>query len=388
MTAFSRSRRGLRTAGAVAMGAGLLLGPTGCPDVSIPPIGGSGLRVCSADEVAAFRQASSQDVRDDLWIAFVDVGHGDATWIRTPGQIDVDAFEILVDAGDCRLADGACGIPAGTIPDDGGPDGVGALMDFMAESEWGRGSTIHYFVVTHPDKDHYGGVFQIAENYQVRNYATSGKESQQSTYLAALARLAQEPGVKNLTPVEVTGLEPNRIGREGAAGPQTTQTWGRDLTVTLLSANRQAVDDNDASVILLLEYRNVRILLGADAQTPLDERLVATVGDALQADVLRTGHHGGIGTSTSEFLAKVFPAREIGRKFAIVSAGEREGLPRQEVIDRLEAAVGAGGVYRTDRLDEGKNRRQAPGDDHVIMRVTAEGDLTVCYAYPDTAIPP
>jgi hypothetical protein len=71
-----------------------------------------------------------------------------------------------------------------------------------------------------------------------------------------------------------------------------------------------------------------------------------------------------------------------------VSAGARDGLPRSEVIDRLESVVGAGGVYRTDRLDEGKNRREAPGDDHVLLRVTAEGDLTVCYAYPDTAIVP
>ena len=32
--------------------------------------------------------------------------HGDATWIRTPGIPGVDAQEILVDAGNCRVMDG------------------------------------------------------------------------------------------------------------------------------------------------------------------------------------------------------------------------------------------------------------------------------------------
>ncbi len=45
--------------------------------------------------------------------------------------------------------------------------------------------------------------------------------------------------------------------------------------------------------------------------------------------------------------------------------------------------MGAFGLYRTDRGDDAKDRSQSPGDDHVLMRVTAEGDLTLCYAYPD-----
>lgn len=367
------------------LGAGLcslwaLCLPTGCPDTTIPELDVGGVRVCSVDEMLAFRAASTQTLREDLWIAFVDVGHGDATWIRTPGQLDVDAQEILVDLGDCRAADGDCASPAGQIPDDGGPDGVGALFDFMAESEWPAGNPIHQLVITHPDKDHYGGLFRFLKGYSVQTLLDPGSENTQTTWQHAEALMASTPGLTRLSPVEQTGLEAQVPGR------LSTGSWGRELTVTLLSADARAQHDNDASVILMLTYRGVRILLMGDAEESLDARLVEAHGAQLRADVLRTGHHGGRTTSSEGLLKQVFPKTSAGRRYAIISAGAREGLPHPDTLKRLGAAIGVAGIYRTDRLDEGKKRREAPGDDHVILRVSAQGELTVCYAYPDPQV--
>ena len=118
---------------------GLAAALPGCPDTERPALSPrSATRVCTAEELSEFRLASTADVRHDLWVAFVDVGQGDATWIRTPGTLGVDAKEILIDAGDCQLDKpfpggdgvGECGIRY-TGPSDGQVDGVGALIDFM-----------------------------------------------------------------------------------------------------------------------------------------------------------------------------------------------------------------------------------------------------------------
>lgn len=351
------------------LAAGLvLLGATGCPDTEVPKLGGSrGGTVCATEDLIAFQEASSTEDREDLWIAFVDVGQGDAIWIRTPGAAGFEAKDILVDAGECDIASDDCGV---RVPGANGVDGVGALLDFMRFSGWQAGRTIHYFVATHPDKDHYGGGLKVLETYEVDNFVASGIESDQSTYLRLLQGVADEPGITVLSPVAETGLD------EG--------NWGRDVEVTLLSADKGASDDNGASVLLRLEFRGRRILLMADSEAALDERMVQRWGvDGLEANVLKAGHHGGQGTSTQVLLDAVFPNIEDNDQYAIISAGRRDNLPAAATLERLLAKVGERGLYRTDRGDEGKSTAQAPGDDTILLRVRPNGVMTVCYAFPD-----
>ncbi|MCB9523339.1 MAG: MBL fold metallo-hydrolase [Myxococcales bacterium] len=370
-------RRRLPAGLALACTGALALG--GCPDTTLPPFDGSGrARVCTADELLAFQTAGFVEERDDLWIAFVDVGHGDATWIRTPGIPGVDAQEILVDAGNCRVMDGDCGLPPGTVNDASTPDGVGALIDFMSGSGLPPGQRIDLLVATHPDKDHYGGVWRVLDEYDVAAFLDPGIAAvDQSTYQLALDKVGQEQGVVVLRPAQDAGIDPSRPG-SGAR----RATWGRGLAATLLASDKDARDDNNGSIVLRLDYLGVRILLAADAEAPLDAQLAALGSDA-QAQVLRSGHHGGVDTSTQTLLDAVFPAAVTGLRYAIVSAGERDGLPRDDTLDRLLGAVGAARLYRTDRDDAGKSQVDAPGDDHVLLRVTGEGELTVCYAFPD-----
>ncbi len=355
------------------------LGAAGCPDTSLPPFDGVGrTRVCTAEELLSFQTAGFVDERDDLWIAFVDVGHGDATWIRTPGIPGVDAREILIDAGNCRVGAGDCGLPPGTVPDSGDPDGVGALIDFMSRSGLPPGQRIDYLVATHPDKDHYGGVWRILDGYDVAAYVDTGIPAlDQVTYQAALQKAEAEPGLTMLRPAGRTGIDASRP----TSGAQTA-SWGRGLQVRLLSADASAAEDNNGSVVLMVEYLGVRVLMAADSQDLLDSRLAA-LGPEVQAQVLRTGHHGGINTSTQPLLDAVFPPGIVGLRYGIVSAGAWEGLPHPDTLARLSTTIGDARLYRTDRGDEGKSRADAAGDDHILLRVTPEGELTVCYAFPD-----
>jgi competence protein ComEC len=350
----------------------------GCPDTTIPTLGGQrGDRVCGVSELQAFRDISTATERTDLWVAFVDVGQGDATWIRTPGTRDLDAKDIIVDAGNCLISSGDCGFSS-NLNDDYDSNGAQALIQFMRESGWVEGSPVDYLVATHPDKDHYGGSWRVLDEYKVKHFISSGISNEDKTYQTLLAQVAVEPGVVNMTPAAETGIDPL------TPGLRETELWGRNVTARLLSANRYASTDNASSVVLSIEFQGTRLLLTGDAEEALDESLLAMdpAGGAslLSSTVLKAGHHGGQGTNTQALLDRVLNQ---ARKYAVISAGRRENLPAADTVARLLAKVGEFGLYRTDRGDEAKNRSQSPGDDHILMRVTAEGDLTLCYAYPD-----
>lgn len=350
---------------------------TSCPDTTIPQLSLGAARSCSIDELDAFRELSQQNERDSLWIAFVDVGQGDATWIRTPGTRDLDAKEIIVDSGNCLISNGGCGLNS-QVNDDYDSDGIGALLSFMNENGWISDSPIDYLVATHPDKDHYGGTWKLLQEYQVGAFISSGYPTDNRTYQIALEAVRNEPGLVNLTPVSVKGLN------SGSEGEMSTESWGRNLNVRLLSADLSTGSDNNSSVVLMIEYLGVRILLTGDAEEPLDERLVAldkASPGLLRADVLKAGHHGGSGTNSQALLDRVFPRP--GRHFTVISSGLRDNLPAAETLARIEAHIGPQGIYRTDRGDARpiKDTSTSPGDDHVLVRVSGEGDLSICYAY-------
>ena len=72
-------------------------------------------------------------------------------------------------------------------------------------------------------------------------------------------------------------------------------------------------------------------------------RLVSENATALDADVLKAGHHGSRTSSSSAFLNAVTP------EVVIISlgAGNNYGHPHQEALDRL-SATGTEQIFRTD----------------------------------------
>jgi competence protein ComEC len=101
---------------------------------------------------------------------------------------------------------------------------------------------------------------------------------------------------------------------------------------------------NDDSLVLRLHYRDRNILLPGDAEKQAEHAILdENSADALRADVLKVGHHGGKNSTTLEFLAAVQP------RVAIISVGEKNsyGHPNPELLERLRAAGLQ--TLRTDR---------------------------------------
>jgi competence protein ComEC len=101
-------------------------------------------------------------------------------------------------------------------------------------------------------------------------------------------------------------------------------------------------DPNLASVVVVAEYGDVRMLFMGDAERPEEDWLLEHERAQLHADVLKVGHHGSKTSSSEPFLDAVSP------RLALVSvgAGNTYHLPTPDVLRRI-AAHGAQ-VLRTD----------------------------------------
>ncbi|MGD4086932.1 MBL fold metallo-hydrolase, partial [Xanthomonas citri pv. citri] len=102
-------------------------------------------------------------------------------------------------------------------------------------------------------------------------------------------------------------------------------------------------DPNLASVVVMIEYKNVRWLFTGDAEVEEEEWLVHRWGDALHASVLKAGHHGSKTSSSAVFLDAVQP------KVALISVGADNTYRHPSPSTLIEFERRAIHVLRTDR---------------------------------------
>lgn len=236
----------------------------------------------------------------NLHVHFLDVGQGDSTLIVTPS-----GKQVLVD---------------------GGPDGDLASQRLAGVLPGGDRS-LDLVVMTHLDSDHSRGLLEVLDRYSVgavlQGAGTTGGD--------AGAEWEQRLGQHGISAVAV------RAGYTVQLGD------GVELTVLNPASGSRFGDSNNDSVALRLTYWDFSVLLAADIEEEAERGLV-NGGVNISSTVLKVGHHGSNTSSTGDFLEAVAPA------IAVISAGSGNpyGHPASAVVDRLEAAVGAEGVYRTD----------------------------------------
>lgn len=233
-------------------------------------------------------------------VVFLDVGRGDAAFLRTPGGTTV-----LVDAGDRN-----------PFTDTGSR----TVAPFL----WASGvRRIDYAVVTHPDRDHIGGMFYVLERMGVGEVVLSGVVTDRplERELIALCRRRGVP-VRRLfrgdaLPVKGATIE--------VLHPPPGWPAGHGI--------------NNASLVLRVTWDALSVLLPGDIEFKAEAELAGT---DCRAAVLKVPHHGS-GTSSSEtFIRAASP------QYAIVSTG---GLPGPEAVDeQILRRYREHGValYRTD----------------------------------------
>ena len=193
-------------------------------------------------------------------------------------------------------------------------------------------SHIDVVVATHPHADHIGGLIDVIKNVGIGQVLDSGQIHTTQIFEDFLDTIASKQ-------------IPLKSVREG-------YSINLDTTVKIDVLNPpvdlpDGVDNeaqfNDNSIVLKVTYGEFSALLTGDMQETNEARLVSKNATALDAEVLKAGHHGSRTSTSSSFLNAVTP------KIAIISlrSGNSYGHPHQEALDRLSAA-GTEQIFRTD----------------------------------------
>lgn len=233
----------------------------------------------------------------NLHITFLDVGQGDAIFIRTPS-----GRQVLIDGG-----------PA----DRPLLRNLGCRMPF-----WDR--TLDLVVLTHPDTDHLVGLLAVLERYRVEAIVFHPVLTETPWY-------AQwESSIKD---------ETSRVYPLSTQGLRIIFGDGTELEIWPPEPISVPANLNDASLVSRIAYGGFSVLLPGDISAEM-ERILLARGYPLRSVVLKVAHHGSCTSTSEEFLHAIEP------QLAVVSVGEnRFGHPCSDVLERLKDRP----VYRTDK---------------------------------------
>ena len=232
--------------------------------------------------------------------------------ISTPGYAEsgLDVIFLNVGQGECTIVkcDGETLVIDATTRDKG-MDVQGALFKLDVDQ-------VKMVVATHPDRDHNDYLDDVIKLYRPKTILLPPIEDKTSnkSYQAVISA-AEETGVEKVYPF---------VGDTFSLGSATITVYGPHSV--------SFSEEDDWSLVLMIEYQGVRFLFTGDAEMRSEEAMLM-YDDMypLKADVLKVGKHGSDNASSYDFIQAVSP------QIAIISCGEdnRYDFPNGDVIQNL-----------------------------------------------------
>ena len=226
-------------------------------------------------------------------VYFLDVGQGDSEYIRTK-----EGTNIVIDAGsDARVLN----VLQKVMP--------------MADKE------IDLLVLTHPDKDHIGGIDDILSHYIVHEIWYNGDNDKSQIFKEVWNAMENEKkdGAEIIVPSK-----------------NQTKVFGQDLFSIVYQANNPD-DDNANSLVAMFSEGEWDALFMADLTADYESQIVAR-----DIEILKIGHHGSKNATTDWLLNNFKP------ETAVISVGKNSyGHPTPEVLDKLSDRNIT--IHRTDK---------------------------------------
>lgn len=233
---------------------------------------------------------------DGLRIVFADVGQGDCAVVSTE-----DGTHFMIDAGSSSKASS------------------GKYITEKILKYYGIRSLDMVFA-SHMDDDHINGIEELIER---------GYDIGQLFVPSVIPSL--EKGGALLHQAAAHGITAGVFD----AGMAVYANDGKNIRWSLQclhpASDFETSSDNEASMMLLLQYEEIGILFTGDAETAAETAVLEKIGPV---QVLKAGHHGAKNSTSTALLEKIRP------KAAIISCGKdnRYGHPHEETLGRLEAS--------------------------------------------------
>lgn len=242
----------------------------------------------------------------NLHLIFCDVGQGDATLIT------YKQTQILID---------------------GGPDNK--VLNCLSEHLpfWDR--KIEMVILTHPEKDHFGGLIDVIKRYNVRyfvvNSLVNDKLSFWEFYQAVLAEKAPVYSPKVGEKIRVGPMDFLVLWPKEKLGD--SRIWEKAIYegATFIQGGtlENSGELNETSIVLQLSFGHFQALFTGDIPSRIEKEIIEDFHTE-PVEVLKVAHHGSKNSTSEEFLENIKP------KLAVISVGKnRFGHPTPEVLERL-----------------------------------------------------
>ena len=193
----------------------------------------------------------------ELKVHFLDVGQGDSCFIELPNK-----ETMLIDAGESEYGD--------------------SIVTYI----YGQGyDTLDYVVATHPHADHIGGMADVLNTFNIKNFYATSFTTTTQTY------------ERMLDAVENSGAEVHEV----MAGSVILDE--PELLIEVVAPKTLSDDSNNSSVVIKLTYGENKFLFTGDAEKSEEDDIWTNI----KCDVLKVGHHGSATSSSANFLKKVDP---------------------------------------------------------------------------------
>ena len=256
-----------------------------------------------------------------LEVTFLDVGQGDAAFVRFP-----DGKTMLVDGGlnSSRIEVNEDGVAKRV----GYDHGERTLDPFLCREGVFR---LDLLLLSHPDNDHGGGFAHILQTFDVKHALGIPHQNLSQSTHRILHEIVDPKGI------------PHTLGYAGTVDLTSTTRLELLHPFDAASTDLHDKDVNNDSLVLKLTYGEVRILFTGDIERKVELMLVES-GKGLRAEIIKVPHHGSKTSSSAEFLDAVRP------QYAIFSLGQRNRyrFPSEMVVERYRER--GCHILRTDRL--------------------------------------
>lgn len=229
---------------------------------------------------------------------FLNVGNGDSAFVKPP---QTNGF--LVDGG-----------PVTEFFD----AGQSIIVPFLLFKSISR---MDAMVLSHPQADHYGGLSAAVREAPTNILFLNQIDNHPEKLFKEQIRSVQK---------DITFFQADR---------KSPAYWIGDCKITFINSPARAnlgqkssnADINNSSIAMRMDYFDFSILFLGDMEKSAEKDLLES-GENLSATVLKTPHHAGKTSATSDNLLEAIQPRIV-----VISADypPRSGIPNPEVVDRL-----------------------------------------------------
>lgn len=230
-------------------------------------------------------------------IIFLDVGQGDCLFVEAPS-----GRTLLIDGGGSADYD----------------TGLKTLLPFLLKNGHDK---VDMAIVTHLHQDHYGGIRSLSQEIEIGALCLyEGYRNQEEDIISEsgfttedFIYLKQGDQIRFDENVTVTILYPERKDKEYYERLLLDET-----------------NENDLSLIAIVEYQGIKILMTGDMDTQGEKNLMRSIDpEALKCDILKIGHHGSKYSTSDEFLKYCDP------RLAVFQVGKNNfGHPHGSIIEK------------------------------------------------------